>query len=143
MAYHEAGVSNCSNSFTKIIYTVVYMILAFSQCRQNQGCNLTLLKGVMHAIVACYHPAFACMLHLVSTPFGTSIPASFNILLKFILLASQLCVHCIDTSISCHCATTSLLSLYVCHNSILHVHTQTFTYIPPQIAILNRILLLH
>ena len=137
MAYHEAGISNCSNSFTKIFYTVVNMILAFSQCRQNQGCNLMLLKGVMHAIIACYHP---CMPHLVSTPFCTSIPAS---LLKVILLGSQLCVHCIDTSISCHCATTSSLSLYVCHNNILHVHTQTFTYIPPQIAILNRILLLH
>ena len=99
MAYHEAGFSNCSNSFTEIIYTVVYMILAFSQCHQNQGCNLTLLKGVMHAIVACYHPASACMLHLVSTLFGTSIPASFNILLKYMLLDSQLCVHCIDTSI--------------------------------------------
>ena len=101
MAYYEAGVSNCSNSFTKIIYTVVYRILAFSQCCQNQGCNLTLQKGVMHAIVACYHPAFACMLHLVSTLFGTFIPASFDILLKyywvpsFVFIALTLVFHAI------------------------------------------------
>ena len=51
------------------------------------------LKGVnklMHVmIVACYHPLplSACMLHfdLVSILFGTSIPTSFNILVKMFL----------------------------------------------------------
>ena len=42
-AYRETGVSNRSNSFTKIIYTGVYMILdaqnlhTFSQSRQTPG----------------------------------------------------------------------------------------------------------
>ena len=42
-AYRETGVSNCSNSFMKIIYTGAYMILdaqnlhTFSQSRQTSG----------------------------------------------------------------------------------------------------------
>ena len=48
------------------------------------------LKGVTHVmIVACYHPLplSACMLHfdLVSILFDTSIPTSFNILVKMFL----------------------------------------------------------
>ena len=55
----------------------------FSVCRAAA-------KGVTHVmIVACYHPLplSACMLHfdLVSILFGTSIPTSFNILVKMFL----------------------------------------------------------
>ena len=49
-----------------------------------------MLKGVTHVmIVACYHPLplSACMVYfdLVSILFGTSIPTSFNILVKMFL----------------------------------------------------------
>ena len=48
-------------------------------------------------IVACYHslPLSACMLHynLVSIPFGTSIPTSFNILVKMFLVSLVFTVY--------------------------------------------------
>ena len=49
--------------------------------------HLYILKGVTYVMIgACYHPLplSACMLHfdLVSILFGTSIPTSFNILVK-------------------------------------------------------------
>ena len=48
-------------------------------------------------IVACYHPLplSACMLHfdLVSIPFGTSIPTSFNILVKMFLYFIMCCAR--------------------------------------------------
>ena len=52
--------------------------------------------GVTHVmIVACYHPLplSACMLHfdLVSILFGTSIPTSFNILVKTFLHFIYIC----------------------------------------------------
>ena len=76
------------------------------ECRQGQGmiaCNnlnmhnsislhLKILKGaiIKHVvIVACYHPlplpVFMLHFDLVSMPFGTSIPTSFNILMKMFL----------------------------------------------------------
>ena len=44
MAYHKTGVSNRSNSFTKIIYTGAYMILDAQNLytfSQGQVCNIT------------------------------------------------------------------------------------------------------
>ena len=59
-AYCATGVSNCSNSFTKIIYTGAYMILnaqnlyTFSKCHKFQGCNLTSVSVRCHFLV-CSH----------------------------------------------------------------------------------------
>ena len=56
-AYRETGVSNRSNSFTKVIYTGAYMILGaqnlhtFSQSRQIQICNLTSVSFRCHFLV--------------------------------------------------------------------------------------------
>ena len=56
-AYRESGVSNRSNSFTKIIYTGAYMILdaqnlhTFSQSRQLRVCNLTSVSFRRHFLV--------------------------------------------------------------------------------------------
>ena len=54
-------------------------------------------KCSMHAIVACYHPLplSACMLHfdLVFILFGTSIPTSFNILVKMCIYGEHMLVE--------------------------------------------------
>ena len=59
----------------------------------------------MHVmIVACYHPLplSACMLHfdLVSILFGTSIPTSFNILVKMFLHLFHWFLLCVVTHIN-------------------------------------------
>ena len=55
-------------------------------------------------IVACYHPLplSACMLHfdLVSILFGTSIPTSFNILVKMFLHLFHWFLLCVATHIN-------------------------------------------
>ena len=55
-------------------------------------------------IVACYHPLplCACMLHfdLVSILFGTSIPTSFNILVKMFLHLFHWFLLCVATHIN-------------------------------------------
>ena len=73
----------------------------------------------MHVmIVACYHPllsspAFACMLHfdLVSMLFGTSIPPSFNILVK-------MCLHFFHWFLLSVATRINLLTLVQSSNSL-------------------------
>ena len=59
-----------------------------------------ILKGATHVIiVACYHPLPfpACMLHFVSMLFGTSIPTSFNILLKMLNVFTHVYTETIES----------------------------------------------